>query len=49
MSTEINSKYIDEYIERILLLLKNQNYIPQATALTTQERKKTRLKSVRTF
>lgn len=40
MSIEISSRDIDEHIEKILLLLKKQNYIPQATALTTQERKK---------
>ena len=40
MSIEISSKDINEHIEKVLLLLKKQNYIPQATALTTQERKK---------
>ena len=40
MSTEISPKYIDRHIKKILLLLKEQNYIPQATVLTTQERKK---------
>lgn len=40
MSIEISSRDIDEHIEKILLLLKKQNYISQATALTTHERKK---------
>lgn len=40
MSIETNLKYIDEHIERVLLLLKKINYIPQATALNTHERKK---------
>lgn len=40
MSIEISSKDIDEHIEKILLLLKQQNYISQAIALTSHERKK---------
>ena len=40
MSTEISPECINEHIKKVLLLLKKQNYIPQATVLTTQERKK---------
>ncbi len=40
MSIEISSGDIDKHIEKILLLLKKQNYIPQTIVLTTQERKK---------
>ena len=40
MGIEISPKEITEHIERVLSLLKNQNYIPLATVLVTQERDK---------
>lgn len=40
MVKEISSKNVDEHINKILFLMKHQNYIPQSTVLTRQERKK---------
>lgn len=40
MVREIMGEVIDEHIEKVLSLLKKQNYISQVVALTTEERKK---------
>lgn len=40
MSIEISPADISEHIDKVHSLLKKQNYIPQSTVLTTEERKK---------
>ena len=40
MSIEISPVDISEHIDKVHSLLKKQNYIPQSTVLTTEERKK---------
>lgn len=40
MNIEIDDKKINEHIEKVHTLLKQQNYIPTATSLTAQERDK---------